>query len=123
MEMNIIQKSCKYCGKIHAEGHSCSRKPKKRKRIDEAVKFRNSAVWQAKRQQIKTRDNYLCQVCIRDLYNTWRRYNHQGLQVHHAMPIGEIKNYGLKTAILLRFAQCIMLCATEAKFLMTRSKK
>ena len=26
-------------------------------------------------------------VYIRDLHNTWRRYNHQGLQVQHAVPI------------------------------------
>ena len=35
--------SCKYCGRIHAEGHIYSKKPIKHKKIDEAVKFRNSS--------------------------------------------------------------------------------
>ena len=48
-----------YCGRIHAEGYICSKKAIKRKRIDDAVRFRSSAEWQAKRQQIKARDNYL----------------------------------------------------------------
>ncbi len=40
-----------------------------------------------KRRKIKERDNYLCQICIRELYETKRKYNHEALQVHHAIPI------------------------------------
>ena len=82
-----IWKSCKYCGRVHEEGYKCHKKPIKRKKIDEAVKFRNSPKWQKKRKQIKERDNYLCQICIRELYGTKRKYNSEGLQVHHAVPI------------------------------------
>ena len=82
----VIYKSCKYCGKIHKENHKCNKKLIKKK-IDEAVKFRNSPKWQKKRKHIKERDNYLCQVCIRELYSTKRKYNSEGLQVHHAVPI------------------------------------
>ncbi len=28
----------------------------------------------------------MCQVCIRELYGTHRKYNYEGLQVHHAVP-------------------------------------
>ena len=82
-----IQKSCKYCGRVHDENYRCNKKPVKRKKIDESVKFRNGPKWQKKRKEIKERDNYLCQVCIRKIYNTRRKYNSEGLQVHHVMPI------------------------------------
>ena len=79
--------SCVYCGRIHGEGYICKRKPIKKKKIDDAVRFRNSSAWNKKRQQIKKRDNYLCQICIREMYNTRRKYNCNDLQVHHAVPV------------------------------------
>ena len=82
-----IKKSCKYCGRIHGEGCICKRKPIKKKKIDDAVRFRNSSAWNKKRQQIKKRDNYLCQICIREMYDTYRKYNCDDLQVHHAVPV------------------------------------
>ena len=82
-----IQKSCKYCSRVYDENYRCNKKPVKRKKIDESVKFRNGPKWQKKRKEIKERDNYLCQVCIRKIYNTRRKYNSEGLQVHHALPI------------------------------------
>ena len=51
--------SCIYCGRIHGEGVICSKKPLKRKRIDDAVRFRNSSEWNRKRLEIRARDNYL----------------------------------------------------------------
>ena len=51
------------------------------------MRFRNSPKWQKKRKEVKERDNYLCQVCIRELYGAKRKYNSEGLQVHHAVPI------------------------------------
>ena len=29
----------------------------------------------------------MCQICIRELYGTWRKYNCEDLQVHHIVPI------------------------------------
>ena len=40
-------------------------------------------------------DNYLCQICIRELYGTKRKYNHENLQVHHAIPINSNKDLKL----------------------------
>ena len=51
------------------------------------MRFRNSPKWQKKRRKIKERDDYLCQICIRELYGTIRKYNYKDLQVHHAIPI------------------------------------
>ena len=103
--------SCIYCGRIHAEGYICSNKPIKRKRIDDAVRFRSSAEWQAKRQQIKVRDNYLWQICIRELYGTRRKYNYEDLQVHHVVPINSdeelrLDNSNLITLCSMHHAMC-----------------
>lgn len=90
-----IKKSCKYCGGIHEEDYKCKKQPVKKKRIDESVYFRNSQSWQNKRKKIRKRDNYLCQVCIRNLYNTERKYNYENLQVHHAVPLNADKTLKL----------------------------
>lgn len=83
----FIYKSCKYCGRVHDENYRCNKKPIKRKKTDDIVRFRNSPRWQKKRKHIKERDNYLCQICVRELYGTKRKYNSDNLQVHHAVPI------------------------------------
>lgn len=94
-------RSCRYCGKVHDENYKCNKKPVKRKKIDDIVRFRNSPRWQKKRKHIKERDNYLCQVCIRELYGTKRKYNHEGLQVHHAIPINSNKDLKLDESNLI----------------------
>ena len=55
--------------------------------MDDIVKFRNSSKWQKKRNQIKKRDSFLCQICIRELYGTRRKYTYENLEVHHAISI------------------------------------
>lgn len=88
-------KSCPYCGRIHDMNYECPEKPKKSKRRNgdikgaEIDKFRNSKAWRVKRKKIKERDLYLCQVCIRKLYNTVNQYTYDGLQVHHAVSLEE----------------------------------
>lgn len=96
-----IKKSCKYCGKIHDENYICDKKPIKCKKIDDIVRFRNSPKWRKKRQKIKARDNYLCQICIRELHGTTRKYNHKDLQVHHAIPINSSEELKLDDGNLI----------------------
>ena len=96
-----IQKSCKYCGKTHDENYKCDKNPVKKKKTDDIVRFRNSPRWQKKRKHIKERDNYLCQICIRELYRTKRKYNHEDLQVHHAMPINSNEDLKLDGSNLI----------------------
>lgn len=76
-------KSCVYCGKIHDSKYDCGRKPNRSKNKDELYWFRNSAAWQRKREEIKYRDNHMCQVCARRLHNTKVVYNTTDLSVHH----------------------------------------
>lgn len=73
----------------------------KRKKIDDIVRFRNSPKWRKKRQKIKARDNYLCQICIRELYRTNRKYSHENLQVHHAIPINSSEELKLDDGNLI----------------------
>lgn len=82
-------KSCQYCGRIHDSKIICSKKPKKQKQITEIDRFRWTSMWQKKREEIKQRDLYLCQICIRELYDTVNKYNTQELEVHHNIPINE----------------------------------
>ena len=76
-------KSCKYCGSIHDESFVCSLKPKRKfHKNSKAFKFRNTAQWQMKRDEVKTRDKYLCAVCLND-----NKLNYKDLEVHHIIPI------------------------------------
>ena len=93
--------SCKYCGRVHEEDYICKKKPVTKKKIDKAVKFRNTSDWKNMREKIKRRDNYFCQICIRNLYGTRRQYNFENLQVHHAVPINKGKELSLDSSNLL----------------------
>lgn len=85
-------KSCQYCGRIHESNFICPSKPQKKKQITDADKFRWTSLWQKKREEIKKRDLYLCQICIRELYNTLKKYNTDEIEVHHNIPINEDYN-------------------------------
>lgn len=80
-------KSCKYCGRIHDGKYDCEKKPQNKKKMTYISQFRNSRRWREKREQIRQRDNNLCQICIRKLYGTIQQYNFENLSVHHAIPI------------------------------------
>lgn len=94
-------KSCTYCGKIHDSKYVCNKKMKNSKQITQADKFRATSAWQKKRTEIKKRDLYLCQICIRELYNTANKYNTEDLGVHHNIPINEDYNKRLDNNNLL----------------------
>ncbi len=81
--------SCAYCGRIHERSYDCGRKPKRVKRKYEKDAFRSTYAWQRKAEEIKERDKFLCQICIRDLYDTTNRINSEDLSVHHAIPLRE----------------------------------
>lgn len=81
-------KSCKYCGKIHDSKFDCGKKPIRKKiRHTKSSRFRSSQDWKDKAIEIKERDHYLCQICLRGLYGATRRINCNNLSVHHAKKI------------------------------------
>lgn len=82
-------KSCKYCGRIHDSKHDCGRRPAYRKKNPAIERFRSSPAWRHKRESIRARDKGLCQICIREMYDTVDRYTFDDLSVHHAVPLSE----------------------------------
>ena len=88
-------KSCRYCGRVHAVGYECPKKPK-RLYSDEAPrdsaedKFRNRKSWRRKAEEIKERDLQLCRVCLAQ-----KRYVFRNLSVHHIVPLREDISLGL----------------------------
>ena len=85
-------KTCKMCGVVQ-EGHICPHRKSRQKNSDrQSDKFRNTAVWQRKREEISIRDRHLCQVCLRNLYNTINFINHKSVEVHHITTINDDYN-------------------------------
>lgn len=84
-------KTCKYCG-IVPYNHICPHKEKHKKSVTNVDRFRWSRIWQEKREEIKQRDLYLCQICIREIFGTTIKYNSNNLSVHHNIPINEDYN-------------------------------
>ena len=83
-------RSCKYCGGVHDSKYVCLSKPKRdRYKVTYIDRFRWTKVWQKKRKQINDRDKYMCQVCMRKLYNTEMQYNFKEIEVHHIVAIVE----------------------------------
>ena len=83
--MNKILKSCSRCGKIHDINHKCYANSKNYYQADPKTrKFRNSTSWKSKTEEIKTRDKYLCQVCLSN-----NIFNYKNLSIHHITPLAE----------------------------------
>ena len=82
-----LLKSCSYCGKVHDTKETCPKKPIRRKFETGQKNFRSKNVWTKKSKQIRERDGFLCQICIRNLYKTIKQYNSENLEVHHIVPV------------------------------------
>lgn len=84
--------TCSKCGVVE-RGHKCPHRKSRYKSGDrDSDKFRNTIRWQRKRDEIKTRDRYLCQLCLRNLYNTLNMVNFKNIEVHHITSIQEDYN-------------------------------
>jgi 5-methylcytosine-specific restriction endonuclease McrA len=84
--------SCKHCGGVHTRGAVCTKKApiiRRKKEASYITAFRGSRAWKTKREHIKTRDKFLCQICLLERYFTTRKYNFHQLEVHHIQPINE----------------------------------
>ena len=92
--------SCRYCNRIHDTKLDCGKKPKAVKNTEQK-KFRSTAAWTQKSIEIKQRDVFLCQICIRKLYDTVTQYNYSNLSVHHAIPIGQDESKRLLNSNLI----------------------
>lgn len=93
-------KSCKYCGRIHDSRIDCGKKPARRKKRTNQSNFRSTEAWKRKSIEIRTRDCYLCQICLRKMFNTAIQLNRRNIEVHHIIPVAEdwdkrLDNYNL----------------------------
>ena len=88
-----MYQSCKYCGRVHQAGAVCAYKPKPKTRDDDtrSRKFRNTAAWRRKREEIQTRDHHMCIVCLHSGHITY-----DNTEVHHIEPLSE--RYDLRLA-------------------------
>jgi 5-methylcytosine-specific restriction enzyme A len=88
-----VLKSCSWCGSIHDNKYVCDKKPTNKRTKDKITKedrFRWTGSWQKKRKYIREdRDKHMCQICIRELYNTQKKYNYEDISVHHIVPLVE----------------------------------
>ena len=90
-----VLKSCQYCGRIHERSHICLQKEKKIKerqamrseRNRKIYAFHRSRAWTEKSLDIRKRDGYCCQVCVRGLYDPERMYETERVSVHHIIPV------------------------------------
>lgn len=95
-------KICSKCGHIHDKKYVCTKRIIYNRKRTENDKFRSTKSWTEKSIEIRERDKYLCQACIRELEGTTQKYTYDGLEVHHIIPIKEdwdkrLDNYNLIT--------------------------
>ena len=77
------------CG-IVDENHVCPHRRQRRKLGDkESEQFRKTKAWTDKSLEIRQRDKFLCQICLRNLYNTLTFLNFKAVEAHHITPINE----------------------------------
>lgn len=100
-------KSCRHCGRIHASGFSCPKKPRPaRHKNVEADRFRRSYIWQSKRKQILIRDFQMCRICNEGSYQDFGPVKDTSfLQVHHIEPLEECYDLRLEDDNLLTACQ------------------
>lgn len=97
--------TCSRCGVVK-RGHKCPYKTYRKKEKDsKANRFRKTKAWTKKSIEIRQRDRYLCRVCEADLYHTMRRYNSEGIEVHHITPLAEDYNKRLDNDNLITLCQ------------------
>ena len=92
-----MMKSCSRCGKIHEHGKRCYLNARNYYQGDAEIrKFRNSGAWKRKAEEIKVRDKYLCQICLKkNIINT------RDLSVHHITPASESQAMRLENSNLI----------------------
>ena len=87
-----MYKTCKMCGVV-PQDHICPyRKSRQKGGNRQSDRFRKTKAWTDKSLEIRQRDRFLCQVCLRNLYNTLSFLNYKTVEVHHITPIEEDYN-------------------------------
>nr|DAG81662.1 MAG TPA: NinG recombination protein [Caudoviricetes sp.] len=97
MTGNKILRTCPRCGGLHPLGERCYKNSKNYYQHDPEIrKFRNSAEWKKKSEEIRERDKFLCQICLKK-----NIFNYKDLSVHHIQPIAEQPSLRLENSNLI----------------------
>ena len=100
-----MYKACGRCGRIHDAKYQCPKKIDFSRYGDlEERKLRNTKAWADKSQEIRSRAQYLCEVC-RDK----GIYTYDRLEVHHITKLRQDKDG------LLDNANLVCLCSLHHK--------
>lgn len=83
-------KACSRCGKIHGYGECKVPAPRYQKKATDITKFRSSRTWERKRNEILSRDLYLCRLCLHNGH-----ISNKQLEVHHIVSLQA--NFDLRT--------------------------
>ena len=91
-------KSCSRCGKVHDINYKCTKG--KEYRGGEERTLRHKYSWQKKSEEIRSKANYLCEVCKEQ-----GRYTYDGLEVHHIEKLRDRKDLYLENTNLICLCQ------------------
>lgn len=83
----IMLKACPYCGRVHDSRFHCGEKPVRIKKRTGNSGFRSTNAWTKKSLEIRERDCFLCQCCLRNYEGTVRELNYADIEVHHIEPL------------------------------------
>lgn len=98
---NKMFKACSRCGQIHDRNHKCYANSRNYYQHDaETRKFRNSGAWKHKAEEIKERDKFLCQICLKS-----NIFNYKELSVHHITPLVENRALSLENSNLITLCE------------------
>lgn len=87
-------KSCQRCGKIHPFGECKVKRDYYHKTQIDSI--RNTSAWQAKREEIKDKAMWLCEVCKQEgIYTT------KGLEVHHITKLNDNEDLAFENENLI----------------------
>lgn len=105
--MSNLYKACSRCGQIHIHGQKCYKNSRNYYQGDAEIrKFRNSTAWRKKSEEIRERDNYLCQICLKN-----KAFTYKDLSVHHIIPVNESQELRLDDTNLITVCEhCHKLC-------------
>lgn len=83
-----MYKSCPYCGRIHAQGYECPKKPKRKYCDDrEERRLRSTSAWTRKSIEVREKAKGLCEVC-RDKGTI----TYKNISVHHIEKVRDNKD-------------------------------
>ena len=97
-------KACSRCGKVHDSNYICNHNRGRKFVNTDENRLRSRYSWKQKREEIKDRAFYLCEVCMDE-----GDYSQKDLEVHHIVKIKE------DPALYLENDNLICLCVYHHK--------